>query len=371
MPSRLRTPKLRLHKPSQQGVVTLNGHDCYLGRWPRDQEDPPPEVQAEYDRRIAEWLANGRQLSGTSAGQVADGGRSVSELIAGFWLHAERHYVHPDGKPTSELKDFRFSLRPLKRLYGHTAAKDFGPLALKAYRQALVDGSWLTEEEKAERRESGHKIGCCRGVANQRTGRIRRLFRWAVEQELVPPAVLQALQAVRDLPTGRGHARETEEVKPVADAVVEATLPFLRPQVRAMVLLQRHAGMRPGEVCIMRGIDIDMSGPVWTYTPVSDSGPAGKHKTAWRGHRRIIQLGPKAQAVLRPWLRLNLTDYLFQPREAEQQRDKERAAKRKTPRTPSSKGAGRRRIRSGHRVRATPSTPMAGPSSGLACACTA
>jgi integrase len=102
----------------------------------------------------------------------------------------------------------------------------------------------------------------------------------------------------------------------VSDAVIEATLPHLRPQVAAMVRLQRHTGMRPGEAVILRGMDLDMTGPVWLYRPGSDQGPHGKHKTAWRGHQKIVAIGPKAQETLRPWLRLNLTEYLFQPRES-------------------------------------------------------
>jgi integrase len=74
--------------------------------------------------------------------------------------------------------------------------------------------------------------------------------------------------------------------------------------------------MRPGEVIIMRGIDLDMAGKVWVYRPGSDQGAEGQHKTAWRGHRRVILIGPKGQELLRPWLRLKLHEYLFQPREA-------------------------------------------------------
>ena len=44
-----------------QAVVTLNGHDHYLGK------HGTPQSQAEYDRLIALWLGNGRCLkpSGT------------------------------------------------------------------------------------------------------------------------------------------------------------------------------------------------------------------------------------------------------------------------------------------------------------------
>ncbi len=59
MPSQ-RTPSLRRHKTHGLGVVTLNGRDHYLGKWPAGQRKPPPEVEAEYNRLMAEWLANGQ-----------------------------------------------------------------------------------------------------------------------------------------------------------------------------------------------------------------------------------------------------------------------------------------------------------------------
>src|SRR5262249_45494615 len=56
---------------------------------------------------------------------------------------------------------------------------------------------------------------------------------------------------------------------------------------------------------------------------------------AYRGQDRVIPIGPRGQEVLRPWLRLNLQEYLFQPREARAWWDAERRKKRKTPMTPS------------------------------------
>ena len=53
MPRIARIPRNRLHKPSGQAVVTLDGKDHYLGRV------NSPESLAEYRRRTSEWLANG------------------------------------------------------------------------------------------------------------------------------------------------------------------------------------------------------------------------------------------------------------------------------------------------------------------------
>lgn len=296
-------PSYRLHKPSGQAVVTIAGKDCYLGRF------GDPASKAEYDRLIAEWLANGRRLPcpGDVLPELA-----VKDVILAFWKHVERHYCTPDSTPSREQEDFKLSLRPLKHIYG--------PRALKAVRQLMVEGY--------EHPKYGTQQPLSRGVINQRIGRIRRMFKWAVAEELVAETVYRALMAVSGLQRGRTEARETEPVKPVADVVVDATLPFLRPQPAAMVQLQRHTGMRPGDVVIIRSLDLDTSGDVWFYRPGCDQGPHGKHKNAWRGHGKVIAIGPKAQEILKPWLRLSLSEYLFQPREtmaafrAEQRRNR-------------------------------------------------
>jgi integrase len=254
----VRDPSYRLHKQSGQAIVTLA--DGFGGR--KDFLLGPygtPASKAEYRRLLTEWETNGRRLPQQTA--VKD--ISVAELMMAFWTHAEQHYRHPDGRPTSELRDFKLSLRPLKRLYGHTAAAEFGPLALKAVRQAMITASWLSPQERAKLVKKGRKQSWARGVINQRVGRIRRMFRWGVENELVPASVHQGLMAVRGLQRGRSEARETLPVRPVPVAFVEAILPHVRAQVAAMVRLQLATGMRPGEVTIMRGIDLDMSGSVW------------------------------------------------------------------------------------------------------------
>ncbi len=177
--------------------------------------------------------------------------------------------------------------------------------------------------------------GRCRNRVNKDVSRVRRMFRWAAAKKLVPIAVHESLATVEGLRAGRSAARETAPVRPVAEHVVAITIPHMRPQVAAMVRLQLLTGMRPGEVVVMRGIDLEMTGKVWTYRPGSGVGPHGKHKTAYRGQDRVILIGPRAQEILRPWLRLNLQEYLFQPREAMERYRAELRRMRKTPLPPS------------------------------------
>ena len=211
-----RPPKYRHHKPSGQAVVTLGGHDYYLGKW------LSPESRQEYDRLLAEWLTARRQAP-ARAGTAA--GLSLNEIILLYWRHAEGYYRHPDGTPTSEADNVRLALRPLKSLYGHTPATDFDSLALEALREAMV--------------REGH----CRNRVNKDVSRVRRLFRWAAAKKLVPLSVHQSLGTVEGLRAGRSAARETAPVRPVADDVVEAALPHLRSQVAAMVRLQLLTGL--------------------------------------------------------------------------------------------------------------------------------
>ena len=304
----LRTPSYRLHKPTGQAVVSLNGKDFYLGRF------GSPGSRAEYDRLIIEWITNGRRLPTPVSGAGSD--LTVNELLLAYLAFADGYYVKR-GEPTTEPACIRQTIRPLRQLYGDTIARDFGPLQLKAVRQAMIDS------------------GLCRNEVNKRTGRIVRLVKWAVGEGMIPPSVHHGLQAVSGLRRGRADVRESEPVKPVPEAFVDAIRPHVSRQVWAMVQLQRLSGMRPQEVCMIRTCDMDMSGRVWVFTPQT-------HKTEHHGRERRIYFGPAAQEILRPWLRPELTAYVFSPREAMGERQAERRRERRTPLTPSQRSRKRK-----------------------------
>jgi site-specific recombinase XerD len=312
MPRRNHIPAYRLHKQSGQAVVTLpDGHgrrrDVLLGQY------GTPESRKEYARVLSEWEANGRRPPQPAATSDI----TVNELLLAYWKHAQDYYGwarEPKRGDRASLKD---ALRVVRKRYGHTLARDFGPLALKACRARMVRKDWA------------------RTYINSQVDRVRRMFRWAAEEELLPGSVHDNLAKVASLRKGKCDARESERVRPVRGEVVDATLPFLHPMPRAMAELQRLTGMRPGEVCRIRGMDLEVSGPVWVYRPGSDQGPEGDHKTAHHGHERSVLIGPKAQEILRPWVRTDLTAYLFSPREAEALRNAARRRNRKSPMTPS------------------------------------
>ena len=176
--------------------------------------------------------------------------------------------------------------------------------------------------------ETTTRPGWSRTYANRHTARIKFVFRWAASEELIPAAVADALATVEAVRKGRDGVRETEAVAPVDEAAVEQTLPHLPPPVAAMVRLQLLTGARGRELFGLRTRDIDRTGDVWEYRPAG-------HKTAHHGHGRTIYFGPKAQAILAPFLSLDPDRCLFRPADALAWRNERQRQKRRTPLTPS------------------------------------
>lgn len=300
-----RVPSYCLHKASGQAVVRINSRDYYLGSYGSDRS------HAEYEQLISEWRSRRKNASPVLTSTL-DPSITISELILHYHKFAQTYYAK-DGELTKEFKEMSFALKPVRKLYGTSLAREFGPLKLQAVRQHMID------------------VDLSRGVINNRVNRIKRCFKWAVSEELIPPAVFEGLRAVVGLRRGRTAARETGPVLPVDDVHVDAIFPHVVPQVAAMVRLQRMTGMRPCEVVMIRVCEIDMTKEIWIYTPAD-------HKNSWRGHERHIPIGPKAQELIKPFLKLSSEAFLFSPKEAEAHRNAIRKAKRKSPMTPSHKG---------------------------------
>jgi integrase len=246
------------------------------------------ESWREYNRLLAEWTAAraGEPLPAAPAGKL-----TVAVLVVLFLHAAEKDRTDP------EFREYRITCETLVQLYGDRPAVEFGPIALRAVRQAWVDA------------------GCCRRTCNQRAGRVKTMLKWAVAEELVPASVHEALLRVPGLQAGRTSAPDRPKVLPVSPEVVERTLPWLSPVLQAMVRVQQYTGMRPGEVCIMRPTDLDRSSlaidgvPIWVFRP-------SMHKGLWRGKSKAVVIGPKAQAVLLPFLDRAPDAYLFTPAES-------------------------------------------------------
>jgi integrase len=306
---------MRYHAHSGQARVRLYGKVIYLGPW------DSAEAKEKYHRLLVEW--HGGQRPGPSPLPATPqppapiepdlppppAGLTLAELCL-LWLAAcEKKYVRTDGTTSSTIHECRTIIRALEP-DGAMPAGSFKARALIAVQDRLV------------------RQGRPRTTVNRTIKGIRRLFRWAVMMEHVQPEIVTSLEAVEPLRKGRTEAPELPPVTDVPEEHVEAALAHVQRIPRDLIRFIRLVGCRPGEACMIRPMDVDTSLTEWRWD-VAD------HKTAWRGHERTYWIGPKAQAVLRPYLRRLPVRYCFSPAESERQRAGYRRRNRKSPMTPS------------------------------------
>jgi integrase len=279
MPRKTKTPSYKLHKPSGRARTRIDGKDYYF---------PGPfdslKSRAAYEALVGRWLTAHQNVALDTATITVD------ELVLLYLEHARVHY-RKNGEPTSEVSCIAQAVRPLIRLYGETVASQFGPKALRQVRDTMIEA------------------GLARNTINGHVGRIRRLFKWGVAEELISVDTYQRLCALTGLEAGRSAAKETDPIRPVSNEMIEAVRPFVSRQIWALIQVQLASAMRPGEVTQMRGCDLNMTGNVWAYVPKL-------HKTTHHGKERVVYLGQKAQKVIRKFLKPDLQAYLFDPREA-------------------------------------------------------
>jgi integrase len=314
MPRRCSEPKLRPHKSGQARAI-FDGVTKYFGRWGL------PETEERFKSYLKDW-----QIQKAKKEFSPPPGCSIKELIAAFMLHADDWYRREDGSATTEIRCYRWSLRPLLDGFGDLCVDDFKPSHLKEIRQRQIDA------------------GISLGIINQNIGRIRRVFRWGVGDApgdgLVPTETLGGLESVRDLVPGRNQARETPPVQAADEDSFWAILPYLRPQLKALLELMYWSGMRPGEACLLKGSHIDFEGRdalgiphvgLWSYRVRAKMAHSKNPLKKWH----YYFLGPDAQELLKPWLRANPDEYLFQPREAMEVHRKQLRVQRKSKVPPS------------------------------------
>ena len=193
----------------------------------------------------------------------------------------------------------RDSLKPLSDVFGAIPAADFGPKKMHALRHWVIDTS----------AKKGRTLA--RSTINSRMRRVVMMFRWAVGMEIVPSSVWHGLQAVPGLRRGESNrVKESKGVRAVPWGDVAPVLDHLSPEVAAMVELQWLTGMRPGEVRMIRGRDIDRSDKVWVYRPES-------HKAEHHELECERMIGPLAQQVLVKFFKADPNANLFSPREVQ------------------------------------------------------
>ena len=291
-------PNYRLHKATGQAFVELGGRRFYLGK------HGSKASREEYERRIAEYLGNGRKLPPTRTKT----GISCRELAVHFLEWAEGYYVK-NGEMTGTFFHCRNAISLLVKHYGHESVDNFTPLSL-----VFLQEKWVEQ-------------GLGRQTVNRYVGIIKQAFRHGSKFGWVDPLTHYALLGVDNLKAGRTKAPEYRKIESVDADVVERTLPFLPPIVADMVRVQLLCGMRPQDVRNLRACDIDRTGDIWRYVPYT-------HKTEHKGKKHIVAIGFRAQAILMSYL-LEKEDapksFLFSPQDTIRLQKIEKRRNRKTP----------------------------------------
>lgn len=316
--AKIKDPQPRRHASGQlvvrlRDAITGKRRDIYCGVYGK------AESNARYLEVIQAWKDRGRVLDAIPepAAKPDEPRHGVVATIALAYVRDTEDRGRMDRRHLSGLKR---ALGVLRSIQGGTPVCEFGPLALQEVRQAMID---LRYGKDNKRRWS-------RKTINERVRHIVNMADWAVSVEKAPPSWAHALKSVKPLKTGEFGIPEGRVVKPADPDHVEKIREHVSNVVWAMIQVQRYTGMRAGEVCTMRAIDIDTAGDVWVYRPTA-------HKNKHRGHDRLVAIGAKAQAAIAPLLvGRPVHAYLFDPRESVRERTQINATKGK-PRRPNQK----------------------------------
>jgi integrase len=270
----MRKPKYRKHSSRDRAFVEHSGRRTYL---PGQYKSP---------ESLAAYRAFLRQHELLHVEPSDDKPQKVAALATAFLKWASSTY--PTGC-RSETSNCRAAMSHLIPLDGPTPIAKYGPLRLKALQQHLA------------------REGKSRNYINAVCSRVKRMFKWGVSEELIPPSIFHAVATVPGLRKGRSEARETVPRAPVAREHVELVMAELSPTVAAMVELQWLSGARSQSICQARAGQFDCAAAPWTWRP--------RHKTEHLDHELILFVGPRAQAILGPFLDgKSPGDYLFQPK---------------------------------------------------------
>lgn len=270
-------------RPHKRGYARIKwrGHDYCFGK------HGTKESKERYREFIDKVVLPA--LGGAPPPQQPDCGLLIAQLGIEWLRHCRDYYA------VEEFTHHRIAFALCVELFGGERCVDFGPVKLEKVRDRMVARGWK------------------RNHVNSAVHKLRRAFKWAASREMLPLSVYERLRSLEALGAGRTPAAESEPVEAVEMGPVVAAMCHMPRVLRDMVRLQWLTGMRPGELCRLSPDQLERRAGVWYYRP-------DKHKTKHLGKKRIVLLGPIAQAVLRPYLDRPGDTPCFSPRDAQRQR---------------------------------------------------
>jgi integrase len=285
--------------------------------------------EAEISKRAALakyqfWLDTEWKAKGHVRNPDGDATRFTVARLAGRYLRHAHKTFRKHGRTTSQVTQVRYAMRALRACHGDRMAETMESPDLAMVRDWMIQGEKVVRRRRADGTTAEVRETYTRSLTtvNGRLLIMKEAFEWAREKGWVPRLVVLDLQTVKPLQRGRSEAKDPGEVPPIDRSVVDATLPHCSSVVRAMIEVNLYTGARPGEVCIMRGCDLEMvSDDCWIYSP---SEYKTEHKGGNKPLKRKIAMGPRAIAAVRPFLIPDTRAFLFSPAAARAELDARR-----------------------------------------------
>lgn len=224
-------------------------------------------------RRYLEYCRN-IELFGHPAPEQPAPAITVAELAARYHAHIVKT------KPPSSKEDRPIGVAMKWLAQVECPADQFTPARLVALRQLWVD--------------DGQSVS----TISKKHNYVLNAFRWAAQMDFISSSVWTSLQTVQKLKPGRSACKQPRKVHPVERSIIDAVLPYLAPNIAALVEFQWLTGCRSGEALGVTLAEIRHN----IYSPLV-------HKNAFRGKRRAIFLGPLARELVARWA----TDDIYKP----------------------------------------------------------
>jgi len=280
-------------------AYVFRGKWVYLGKW--DSDEPSDEAVARLNQLKELWKVDPKAFA-----------KPKSDLLFielwRAWETSTESPVQANRKDFDRADRLLFGKKGTVGPYLHHDAAKFTARDLKAWQAHLcqladTDGALLLSRDTVRR--------CVKIV--------QRCFAWGVVEGMVDQ--LHAASMLLVEPPATGKVKENKKRASIDRATSDKILPSLSPPLRDAVQLLWLTTARPSEILGLTVEDIRRTGSILLRGGATlDLEAEGvwaanleEHKTAGKGFERVVFFGPKAQAILTPYL--VGTGYLFKPSE--------------------------------------------------------
>lgn len=303
-------PKIKRRADRNLAYVTIKGRRIYLGKWGSAetyrkyaQIISDPTFASSSEKCVNDELAPPLKMIQDKRGKNRDEKAATISTLFSAYTHS--YQTRPRYSRT-DLNRIKHTLSVILETVSDIRIKDFGIIEMKKIKDRLLSSTF---------KHGGKEQHYSRSYINKILGTIKTAFRFGANELICSENDWMRIKCLDLVRAGRTQARESEGYRLITDEEFSAVLPYLQPFYRDMITLLESCGMRPSELCSMRGDEIDRSKDIWVYTP-------SHHKTATRGKQRYIAFTKEERKLLEKYMN---DGYLFTPERAVREQGRTRA----------------------------------------------